>query len=372
MSRAFDRALVLFLLGLVVLTAVSGYDPLVLTVMTGQVVPLLWRRTRPGLVLWTVAGFSLLQVVAVGEMMPTQLVVPIVAYSAARWGDPSTRWSAVALSLAGAAIAAVRWSSPYGDSSTLVVNGVLCAAVALAGWALGLAGSQRDRFLAGLHDRADYLQRVADRDVALAAQDERARIAREMHDVVAHGLSVIVVQADGARYAAAKNPDVAVATLETIAETGRESLTEMRRLLGVLRTGDSGVRPQPTLADVPHLVQEAVAAGSEVTLTFPDVLPHVPDGAGLAAYRCVQEALTNVRKHAGPDVKVQVDVRIVGRLLEIDVVDDGRGHSARSAHQPSGGLGLMGMRERVGVHGGEVTSGPRVGGGWQVSARIPL
>ncbi len=373
-SAWFDRALAA-LLTLLVLASAAGADSfaLVAVVLCGQTVPLLWRRSRPGAVLLAVGVAMFAQAVLLSDFVvaPTQVAAPIVAYSAARWGSTAVRYGAVAMTLFGSGVAGVVWTLPHPDLRTVVFIAALCAATTLAAWAIGLAGSQRDRYLAGLKDRADQLQRVADRDVALAAQDERARIAREMHDVVAHGLSVIVVQADGARYAAAKNPDVAVSTLETIASTGRESLQEMRRLLGVLRTGDSGVRPQPTLADVPHLVSEAAAAGTEVTAEIPDVLPHVPDGVGLAAYRCVQEALTNVRKHAGPEAKVHVRLAVQGGALCVDVTDDGRGASARPA-QPSGGLGLMGMRERVGVHGGEVVSGPRVGGGWHVGARIPL
>jgi signal transduction histidine kinase len=245
---------------------------------------------------------------------------------------------------------------------------VTIAAIVTASWALGFAAQQRERYVAGLVERAEQAERMAEREVELAARDERARIAREMHDVVAHGLSVIVVQADGARYAAAKDPDVAVGTLATIASTGRESLTEMRRLLGLLRDGDTGVAPQPGLADVHHLVDEARAAGTRVEADLPDPAPDVPDGIGLAAYRIVQEALTNVRKHAGPDVTVRLRLA-VGPDVRVEVRDDGRG----AATAPDGrGLGLVGMRERATVHGGSLEAGPAPGGGFAVSARLPL
>ena len=367
----FDRILVVLLLGLVALSwigqSVSG---LVLVTLLGQVVPLLWRRRRPGTVLAVVAAASFLQACLSTQIMPTQVAVPIVAYSAARWGSDRVKAAAVLLTFLGALVASWVWlGEARTDVQAFVIVAVLCATTALAAWAFGIAASQRDRHLAGLLDRAEYLQRVADRDVALAAQDERARIAREMHDVVAHGLSVIVVQSDGARYAAAKNPEVAVQALETISATGRESLQEMRRLLGVLRTGDSGIRPQPTLADVPHLVQEALAAGTDVTAHLDDPLPPVSEGVGLAVYRFVQEGLTNVRKHAGPGAHVEVRLGVVGGALVAEVLDDGRGAAAA---QGTGGLGLLGMRERIGVHDGEVTAGPRPGGGWRVSARILL
>jgi signal transduction histidine kinase len=189
-----------------------------------------------------------------------------------------------------------------------------------------------------------------------------------MHDVVAHGLSVMVVQADGARYAAAKDPDVAVGTLETISTTGREALTEMRRLLGLLRDGDTGVAPQPGLDDVRHLVAEARAAGTRVDADLPTTSPEVPDGVGLAAYRIVQESLTNVRKHAGPGATVALRVS-VDRAVEVEVRDDGRGAAAGSDGR---GLGLTGMRERAAVHGGTLEAGPAPGGGFAVSARLPL
>ena len=191
-----------------------------------------------------------------------------------------------------------------------------------------------------------------------------------MHDVVAHGLSVIVVQADGARYAAAKDPDVAVGTLATISATGRESLTEMRRLLGLLRDGDTGVAPQPGLDDVRHLVDEARAAGMQVEADLPEAPPDVPDGVGLAAYRIVQESLTNVRKHAGPRAAVALRVT-VGRAVEVEVRDDGRGAAAAAASDGRG-LGVTGMRERAAVHGGTLEAGPAPGGGFAVSARLPL
>jgi signal transduction histidine kinase len=278
--------------------------------------------------------------------------------------------AALLVGYAGAGVASVRWLLGYGAlyQSSLVPYVVTIVAMVTAAWALGFAGQQRERYVASLVARAEQAERIAEREVELAARDERSRIAREMHDVVAHGLSVIVVQADGARYAAAKDPDVAVGTLETISTTGRESLTEMRRLLGLLRDGDTGVTPQPGLADVRHLVDEARAAGTRVEADLPTTTPEVPDGVALAAYRIVQEALTNVRKHAGPGATVRLRVA-VGRDLEVDVRDDGRGAAAdRDGH----GLGLVGMRERAAVHGGALEAGPAAGGGFAVSARLPL
>lgn len=377
--RWFDRLLVLGLLGFCLLTEVSGrlseavhLTPLAcMALMGAQVVPLWWRRSHATAVTLTVVAFHALQVIVIKDPLVSQLAFPIAIYSGTRWGPAWLRYGAVPISLLSAFVAGWRWSYWSDDLRDALPTAITCAMIALAAWALGIAGGQRDRFLDALVERAENLERMAERDVALAAQDERARIAREMHDVVAHGLSVIVVQADGARYAAAKDPQVAVDTLETVAATGRESLQEMRRLLGLLRTGESGVRPQPTLADIQHLVAEAVASGTSVDTDLPDPLPATGDGVGLAAYRFVQEALTNVRKHAGPGAAVDLRMVVEGATLVVTVEDDGRGAASSGPGQVSG-LGLVGMRERVGVHGGEVTAGPRLGGGWSVGARIPL
>lgn len=338
-----------------------------------QALPLVWRRRHPVPVFAIVAGASALQAVLIDTPTVGQLAFPVAVYSVARWAP---RWHGVAALLvgyAGAGVASVRWLNAFGsdvvNASSVTPYVVTIGAIVTTAWALGFAGQQRERYVAELVERAEVAERMAEREVQLAAQDERARIAREMHDVVAHGLSVIVVQADGARYAAARDPDVAVTTLGTIATTGREALTEMRRLLGLLRIGDSGVRPQPGLADLAHLVADTRATGARVEADLPDPMPDVPDGVGLAAYRIVQEALTNVRKHAGPDATVSLLVRAEPDAVEIEVHDDGRGAAALSGGR---GLGLIGMRERAEARGGTVAAGPAPGGGFTVSARIPL
>ncbi len=339
-----------------------------------QIVPLWWRRSHATAVFAAVAAASALQVFLVSDPMPSQLAFPIAAYSAARWGGRAVPTLTLAVTLVAAAVGSWSWTHQYARGwSDYLTFFVTAAAIAVSAWALGVAGRQRDQHLDGLVERARQAERMAERDVALAAQDERSRIAREMHDVVAHGLSVMVVQADGARYAAPKDPQAAVDALATIAATGRESLQEMRRLLGLLRVGDSGVAPQPRLEDVPRLVSEAAAAGMQVEADFGESdsseLAEVPEGVGLAVYRVVQEALTNVRKHAGPDVRVRVRVARTPSALEVLVIDDGRGATV----PPDGaGLGLLGMQERVSVHGGRLEVGPVVGGGWRVQGRVPL
>ena len=370
--RWLDRLLVAFVIVVGGMGHVVTGQPVATAFTVAEALPLLWRRRHPWTVFLTVAAVSALQAWAYDQPAAGQLAFPIAVYSVARW---SPRWQGVTALLVGyvgALVAATRWLYGFGagelSPGNLAPYTVTIGAIVTAAWALGSAAQSRESYVASLVARAEQAERMAEREVELAARDERSRIAREMHDVVAHGLSVIVVQADGARYAAAKDPDVAVGTLETISATGREALTEMRRLLGLLREGDTGVAPQPGLDDVRHLVDEARASGMRVAAELPEPAPDVPDGVGLAAYRIVQEALTNVRKHAGPDAAVDVRVT-VDRGVAVDVRDDGRGAAARADGR---GLGLVGMRERAAVHGGTLEAGPAPGGGFAVSARLPL
>ncbi|MDN4475934.1 histidine kinase [Demequina sp. SYSU T00192] len=207
--------------------------------------------------------------------------------------------------------------------------------------------------------------------LALAASNERARIAREMHDVVAHTLSVVVAQADGGRFAGRTDPAAALTSLDTIADVGRSALAEMRALLGVLRDGDgdAALGPQPSLADIPALVASMREGGLEVSYVTTGTPRPLPIGAGLAAYRIVQEALTNVLKHAGPRATAFVQLRWEDDALALAVSDDGRGAAARG---DGAGLGIAGMAERATVFGGMLTAGPRAGGGFLVRARLPL
>ncbi len=264
-QRWFDVALVAVLLLLAVGHVVSGQVASA-TFAVLEALPLLWRRRHPWPVFLAVAIASAAQAVVVDEPTVGQLAFPVAVYSAARWAPRWQGITALVVGYAGALVAGVRWLLGFGagdlTAGSLAPYTVTICAIVTAAWALGFAAQEREKYVASLVARAEQAERMAEREVELAARDERSRIAREMHDVVAHGLSVIVIQADGARYAAVKDPDVAVGTLETISTTGRESLTEMRRLLGLLRDGDTGVTPQPGLADVRHLVDEARAAGT--------------------------------------------------------------------------------------------------------------
>lgn len=250
------------------------------------------------------------------------------------------------------------------------VVGLVAAAIAL-----GLYAATRRAYLRELHQRAERLEHERDQQGALAAAAERARIAREMHDIVAHHLTVMVTLSDAAIAATPTSPQRGIDAMREVSSTGRRALGETRRLLGVLREettglgGAQGSHPLPTLSDLPALIDQVRTAGLPTTLQMHGALAGISVGAQLAGYRLVQEALTNTLKHAGPGAHATVQLRRDGQLLRIAVVDDGgTGTSAVAAN----GVGrrLSGMRERIHAYGGDVHAGPRRTTGWQVNATL--
>jgi signal transduction histidine kinase len=201
--------------------------------------------------------------------------------------------------------------------------------------------------------------------------EERARIARELHDLVAHNVSVMVVQAGGERHALGEEQESTRAVLASIEQAGRQALAEARRLLGMLRSKDDAeeLEPQPSVDHIDVLVEQVERAGLPVGLTVEGERMPLPAGVDLCAYRIVQEGLTNALKHAGP-ARAEVLLRYAPRTLDVEVRDDGRG--ASQANGAGGGHGLIGMRERVALYGGELETGPRVGGGFEIRAHLPL
>jgi signal transduction histidine kinase len=251
-------------------------------------------------------------------------------------------------------------------------NAALYPLLAVA-WAAGNAFRRHGARERALEARAKALEREREEKVRLAAAEERARIARELHDVVAHSVSVMVVQVGGARGILDSEPETARKTLRSAEQTGRQALAEMRRMLGIVRAPDDGrgLAPQPSLGDVDTVIDQARAAGLSVEL-HTEGRPHaLAPGIDLAAYRIVQEALTNAVKHAGP-AHAHVLLRYARDRLEIEVYDDGRGPPAAGDDHADPGHGLMGMRERVALYGGELHTGRRNGGGFAVHARLPL
>ncbi|MGL4746003.1 MAG: sensor histidine kinase [Dermatophilaceae bacterium] len=366
--RLFDRGLVLALaVPLPLFLAFGDHAWAVLGVL--QIGPLWWRRRHPEPVFAAVALASLAQVPFVGPPLWSQVAFPVALYSVARWDTTRRAAGALAVGLAGSVVGPLDWILGFGGELTLLTvlpYALTTAAIVVTAWALGSLGRAREAQVAMLVERAEQVRRDAEQRVALAASAERARIAREMHDVVAHGLSVVAVQADGARYAAASDPAVAVRTLEAVSTTARQSLDEMRRLLGLLRAEDTGTAPIPRLADLPALVADA---GPGVTADLAGIDADLPEGLAVTVYRVVQESLSNVRRHAGNGAAAQLWVYVGADAVEVVVEDDGRGAAASAGGD--GRLGLVGMRERVAVHDGTLEAGPRPGGGWRVRAVLP-
>jgi signal transduction histidine kinase len=244
-------------------------------------------------------------------------------------------------------------------------------AIAAVAWLVGFAYHERNRRTAELTARAERAERERETEARAAAAEERARIAREMHDVVAHSLSVMVVQAGAAEAMLDADPERARRPLAAVQQTGRSALTELRRMLGVLREmadEGPGLAPQPGLSALDELARQVREAGLPVNVRVEGEPRPLPPGIDLSAYRIVQEGLTNALKHAGP-ATAEVVVRYGPRELELVVRDDGRG---RGPSANGGGHGLLGMRERVALYGGDLTAGPRPEGGFALAARLPL
>jgi signal transduction histidine kinase len=288
-------------------------------------------------------------------------------------------WSPARRAVAGlAAVAVTVTVLALNDAPGLDAVGILGAMAQFAAvWAIGIAIRNRrmatDARVREAEERAEVERQRAARGIA----EERLRIAQELHDVVAHSMSVIAVQAGVGAHVLEEHPSQARAALEAISATSRGTLTEMRRLLGVLRDSD-GARshaPAPGLSDLPQLVRDVQSVGVPVTLHVEGSTDCVNSGVELSAYRVVQEALTNVIKHAGGTTRVDVNVRHAPGALTIEVVDDGRGAASVAGSDGIAvngtGHGLIGMRERVELWGGELAAGPAAGGGYRVRATLP-
>jgi signal transduction histidine kinase len=325
-------------------------------------VPLFVRQRRPLLVLLLALGASWFQLELGGEAFQPWFAVVMALYAVGSHGD---RGAAAIGALVTAAVVLA------GDVPKLVdgdpVDEVVPAWFVLAGiWGLGRWVSSRRRETADLASRAAEAERDRAAHAAAAVADERARIARELHDLVAHSMGVIVIQAQAGQRAIDGEPESARTALTSIENSGRQGLAEMRRLLGLLTSPEEiPVAPQPGLRDLPDLVDRMRAAGMAVDVRMDGDLAALPAGIDLAAYRIAQEALTNVLKHAGP-ARARVAVRSTGGAVDVEVCDDGRGAS----EDPGDGHGLVGMRERAALYGGSVEAGNGPDGGFRVRAHL--
>ncbi|HEY3868859.1 MAG TPA: histidine kinase [Actinocrinis sp.] len=338
--------------------------------------PIVLRRRRPVTTFYMVAAIALLQLAFSSTPSAADFAGPVALYAVAAYADRHASLPALGLSLVGVVFILVRWVGATGHeqsfdwSQWLFVYAVLCTPLTIA-WVLGDSMRYRRAYYLDLEDKTRRLERERDQQAQIGAARERARIARELHDVVAHNVSVMVVQAEGASYAFDSAPESARQALGTIAETGRTALAEMRRLLGVLRAqaSEADRAPQPGVDQLEDLLEQVRATGVPVDFTVEGVPVPLPQGMELAAYRIVQESLTNTRKHGGPRVRAQVALQYREEGLRMVVSDDGKGAAA-----PDDGLGsgLSGMRERVAMYGGMFRAGPRPGaGGFEVEVELP-
>ncbi|MEV6960905.1 histidine kinase [Streptomyces sp. NPDC051207] len=340
---------------------------LVLALSLGLSVPLLWRRRHPAAVLLAMAPFALVNAWT-GAALQAALLQLCVVYHIALARPPRDLWWASALTLAPVAVSTARYGEGSWDQQ--IGSQLMSTAVAIL---IGITVRTRRTHTEALEDRARRLEIERDQQAQLATAAERARIAREMHDIIGHHLSVITGLADGGKYAATKAPERAAQALDAIGTTSRQAMGELRRLLDVLREEEDGsaeLSPQPTLTDLDQLLTGVRSAGLPVTTTVHGD-PALPPGRQLTVYRVVQEALTNTLKHAGPHATADIVFSYgPGGAVTVTVTDSGRGGRPVTA---SDGRGLPGMRERTALYGGTLEAGPRPAPeqGWYVRLHLP-
>ncbi|MGI8715620.1 MAG: sensor histidine kinase [Solirubrobacteraceae bacterium] len=332
--------------------------------------PLTLRRRSRSLAFGVVAAVCCLQWLFSTPQLADAAVL-VALYWVALDGQLGEVAVAVAVAEAGAVMAALQWSPTQTLKVWVGLSGLTVAATVL-----GVTVRQRRALVATLHERAARLEFERDQEGRLGAASERARIAREMHDIVSHNLTVMISLADGATYAMEASPERALPAIERVSATGRQALVEMRRLLGVLgeETDERPLEPQPSLERLDDLVARIHAAGIPVSMQIDGEPRELADGVQLAVFRVAQEALTNTLKHAGRPASAHVALRCDLDQVELEVVDTGSANGAGSTGGGAsmrqsiavGGRGLRGMRERAAAYGGELEAGPRSEGGWRV------
>lgn len=329
-------------------------------------VPLLWRRRHPEIV------FGVLAVLAFAQWLldvwtAADVALLIAAYTVADRAPLRSALVAGAVLGGGAILASVRF--PLADYRSLKVF-VAISGLSIAATLMGIRKRDQRALLNSLQERATRLVLERDQQRELVAAAERARIARDMHDIVAHNLAVMIALTDGAGRVLKDLPDPAAAeAIAAASATGRQALSEMRLLLGMLRDDEAGdaLAPQPGLAEIEQLVEQLRGAGLPARLSVTGSSAAIPEGLQLIAFRIVQEALTNVLRHAQGAVSADVGLEVHAGHLELTIANSGAGVGATEA-----GRGLSGMRERVALCHGSIETGPLPEGGWRVWARLPL
>ncbi|WP_039933358.1 sensor histidine kinase [Streptomyces viridochromogenes] len=377
-----DGSWAVVLLGISVVGGVAGgygspAAAVPLTLLLCLVVAL--RRRQPEKMLLLATAVGLAQLITDVRIGPADFAMLVIVYTVAAEG---ARWAsrfALGAGLCAAPVAHLRWPNDQTNVAGNIALTIFMTVPFALAWVLGDSIRTRRAYFAQLEERAARLEKEREAQSKVAVAAERARIARELHDVVAHNVSVMVVQADGAAYVLDAAPDQAKKALETISSTGRQALAEMRRLLGVLRTGEHQEAgeyvPQPDVQQIEDLVEQCRGHGLPVDFKVEGTPRPLPSGVELTAYRIVQEALTNTRKHGGPGAGASVRLVYFDDGLGLLVEDDGKG-APHELYEEGGfdgqGHGLIGMRERVGMVGGTLDAGPRPGGGFRISALLPL
>jgi signal transduction histidine kinase len=352
---------------------VDGYEyrhPTVWTVplVFAASVPLIWRRTHAIPVAFAVFGLqALIEILEVNG--PSWIPVAFAFYALGSWAHGSVRLRSVCGLTAAVCVFLVLGLFEDRDDFTIWV--ALGALVWLmSAFVVGDNMRRRRTEIAELAERAERAERERELLAGQRVTEERARIARELHDIVAHSVSVIVIQATAARRNLGRDLQATETLLDNIENTGRQTMGELRQILGVLRDSAGSTAPMgPMLCDLDALATSI--PDLDVRLTQSGSLDDVPIGVALAAYRVVQEALTNAHRHAGPNVTVEVEVASTSDRVGVRVSDNGRGASTRP-DEADGGYGLIGMSERVAAFGGTLATGPRRNGGWEVKATFPL
>ncbi len=361
--RLVDWALLLFALGTTVGPVASrDHRATGIPIAVLACLPLLARRRYPLAVLALTTAATIVLIEAVGSYPP--VAVGVALYTVAEVCDRRRSLKASAIALAALALPlwhSIGWWHPLPFVGRLIWFGVA--------WLIGDSVGTRRRYVRELEDKAERLEREREAEAARAVAEEQARIARELHDLIAHNVSVMVVQAAAGRDVFESRPERALEALRAVEATGRGALAELRRLLGAIRNGDQpDYAPQPGLDRLDELIAQMRATGLHVELAVEGERQPLPTAIELAAFRIVQEALTNTLKHAHA-TRVEIVVRHGDAALDVEIRDDGR---AGGSNGTAAGHGLIGMRERVNVFGGSLAAGPAPGGGFSVAARLPL
>ncbi len=364
-----DALLPALLLVNIVTTGAPRGLPVAVALTAALALPLVWRRRAPLAVFAAVAAAAFVQWWT-GVQLPADVALLVALYTVAAHSGRRATLLAAAVVEAGALLACLRWVA---DGAFLTLF-VAATAMVVAAAVLGMNVRTTRAYLAAVEERAARLEQQQEQQARLAVAEERARITREMHDIVTHNLSVMVALTDAAVYAQHRSPDRATAAMLQISETGRQALTDMRRVLGVLRTDepDAERHPLPGIDQLRALADQMSAAGLPTRLDVDGDHGHVPATAQLTVYRLVQEALTNALEHTPPGTHATVRVRCSAGTVTVDVTDSGPQAPVTGPSGQARGHGIPGMRERAAAYGGTLRAGPLPDGGWGVRTRLDL